>query len=398
MSAVLPLGEPPLQQSLLKAEAASRAKTEFLSRMSHELRTPLNAVLGFAQLLRAMPMSPLQQDYLAQIERAGWHLAELISDVLDVARIESGRVALTLAPLSAHRALEEAWQLCLPSAQEQGLQAQPLFLAQPELQLRADGTRLRQVLMNVLSNAIKYNRPGGRLSLSVRRQGQRALIEIEDTGLGMDELQCQHLFEPFNRLGREHSGVPGTGIGLVLSRELLQLMGGDILVRSRPGEGSCVSLLLPLAECQHGSAASVPRPEAQVLPLGAELRGSVLCVEDNEVNMLLVEQLLRQWPGLQMLKAVDGREALALAREHRPSLVLLDMCLPDMDGLQVLQALRADPLTRELPVVVLSADAALQDQQRARQAGALDYWTKPLDFQQFRARLPGCLKTPSPAG
>ncbi|HEX2010765.1 MAG TPA: ATP-binding protein, partial [Roseateles sp.] len=215
------------------AEAASRAKTDFLSRMSHELRTPLNAVLGFAQLLRAGHELPeAQGQQLAQIERAGWHLAELIDDVLDVSRIEAGRVAVSLGSVSARTALAEALQLSLPAAQQRGLRVHAPFGEAPDLRLRADPVRLRQVLLNLLSNATKYNRAEGELRLSLRAEAGQALIEITDTGIGMSEQQLAHLFEPFNRLGREHSGIQGTGIGLVLSRQLMALMQGALEVDS----------------------------------------------------------------------------------------------------------------------------------------------------------------------
>ena len=388
------------------AEAANRAKTDFLSRMSHELRTPLNAVLGFAQLLRAGAscLDAEQQDQLAQIEMAGWHLAELIDDVLDVSRIEAGHLAVSLSPVSAQEALEAALQLSLPAMQQRGLQARAGFRAAPPLRLQADPVRLRQVLLNLLSNATKYNRPGGSLSLDLRAEGAQAVVEIADTGLGMSAQQLAHLFEPFNRLGREHSGIQGTGIGLVLSRQLMRLMQGELEVHSEPGQGTTVRLRLPLeAGSVAASTPAQPQPQSQskvaTSPLAGDGQpcGRVLCVEDNEVNMLLVEQLLAIWPAVQLLKAPDGATALRLAREHCPDLVLLDMHLPDMDGHQVLAGLRAEARTAGLPVVALSAEAGAGAEQAAREAGMLDYWTKPLDFAAFRRRMAALLSQPQPA-
>ncbi|WIT10695.1 ATP-binding protein [Paucibacter sediminis] len=358
------------RQAQAVAEAANRAKTDFLSRMSHELRTPLNAVLGFAQLLRAE--LPQQQGtphrHLDHIERAGWHLTELIDDVLDVSRIEAGRVALRVSEVSLRAVLDEAWEMSLPLALARGLRAEPRFRSSADLRVQGDPVRLRQVVLNLLSNAIKYNREQGELRLELDAPDGRARITVSDTGLGLSAEQQTHLFEPFNRLGREHSAIQGTGIGLALTRQLLQMMGGEIAVQSRLGEGSAFSVSLPLAE-----------PGAAALP-----RGRVLCIEDNEVNMLLVEQLLLAWPDVELLKAESVAEGLQLARSCAPDLILLDMRLPDGSGEQVLQALRADPTSAGLRVVALSASAAAEDAQAARAAGALDYWTKPLDFERFR--------------
>lgn len=382
------------------AEAANRAKTDFLSHMSHELRTPLNAVLGFAQLLRAGAGTRLdaeQQDQLAQIERAGWHLAELIDDVLDVSRIEAGRLAVSPVALEAAEALELALQLSQPAIQERGLEVRAGFRQSAALRVLADPVRLRQVLLNLLSNAIKYNRPGGSLSLSLQAQAGWAVLEIADTGLGMSAQQLAHLFEPFNRLGREHSGIQGTGIGLVLSRQLMRLMGGELEVGSEPGQGTTVRLRLPL-EAEAPLQCGAPSAILATGPDAAEGRadqpaGRVLCVEDNEVNMLLLEQALAIWPAVELLKAPDGNTALRLAREHGPDLVLLDMHLPDMDGHQVMAGLRADPRTAALPVVAFSADAAAEAEQAARAAGMLDYWTKPLDFAALRRRMAALLSS-----
>nr|WP_316644140.1 ATP-binding protein [uncultured Roseateles sp.] len=374
------------------AVAANRAKTAFLSRMSHELRTPLNAVLGFSKLLMAESdgrLDPRQLNQLGHVQSAGWHLLALVNDVLDVARIEAGSLQLHARPLTLLPLLQEALDMTEALARQQGI---TLLLPPDEaLTVRADPIRLRQALINVLSNAIKYNRPGGRVDVSCEAQQGWVQIEIADTGLGMSAEQLAHLYEPFNRLGREASEVEGSGVGLTLTRQLMQLMQGDIEVDSQPGQGTRVRLRLP-----GGSDAAATEPGAlDALPdlPATPVTGRVLYVEDNPVNMLLVEQMLARLPGVELLQARTGAEGLALAAGLKPELLLLDLDLPDISGLEVLRQLRANPATAGLKVVALSAGAMAEEVQTALQAGAHDYWTKPLDLEPFLAgvsRLLSC--------
>ncbi|MBI5256711.1 MAG: GAF domain-containing protein [Burkholderiales bacterium] len=383
------------QKARLEAEAANRAKSEFLARMSHELRTPLNAVLGFSQLLQseaADRLSPMHMAQLEHIRRAGWHLLALVNDVLDVSRIESGQLrvesqSVPLAPL-----IEDAVRMTEPLAATLAVNLQ-VETPPPGLDTAlADPLRLRQVLINVLSNAAKYNRPGGVVRLSLR-QGEPAapaqvLISVADSGLGMTREQLAHLFEPFNRLGRERGGIEGTGIGLALTRQLMRLMDGELTVDSEVGTGTTVTLRLPAGPA-NGFATAPPPPAGPGGDTAAEPApapsGLVLYIEDNAVNLLLVEQLFSRWPELRLVLAENGQSGLELARSLGPDLVLLDMQLPDMSGLDVLAALRADPVTRSLAVVALSADAMPESAAAARAAGAVDYWTKPLAFDRFLA-------------
>lgn len=374
------------------AAAASLAKTEFLSRMSHELRTPLNAVLGFAQLLQASPVlagAERERGQLAAILQAGWHLLNLINDVLDIARIESGHLQLQLQPLALGPVLAEALQLLQGQAEAAQIALPEVPPDCAELRLQGDPVRLRQALVNLLSNAVKYNRPGGRVTLRCEPDEAGMLqLQIVDTGRGMDAQQLAHLFEPFNRLGREGEGIDGTGIGLVLTKYLVELMGGRLSLSSEPERGTTATLLLPLAE---QALEGTPAP-APVAPAAA-LSGQVLYIEDNPTNQLLVRSMLADWPTLRLAVADAGEPGLRQAAAERPDLILLDMRLPDMDGLQVLRRLKADADLACIPVVALSASAMPDDVDQALRAGAAEYWTKPLRLTQFRDDLRRVLRS-----
>jgi len=388
------------------AEAANRAKTEFLWRMSHELRTPLNAVLGFSQLLRSEAheqLSPQQRVQLEHIHRAGWHLLALINDVLDVSRIETGQLMVQPQALALGPLLEESLSLSAPLAQSQGVTLAAPEHSGPAAWVLADPIRLRQVLINLLSNAVKYNRPGGqvRIRTEVSLDGADVLIDVIDDGIGMTREQLDHLYEPFNRLGRERGGVEGTGIGLALTRQLVRLMQGRLDVDSESGRGTRVRIWLPA----HAPAAAREAPSlaapARALATGehggaASPSGVVLYIEDNPVNLLLVEHLLARWSGVHLVQAEDGKSGIELTRSLRPDLVLLDMQLPDMDGLAVLQCLRRDPATRDLAIVALSASAMPEAVSQARAAGVVDYWTKPLDCDRFLADVHRLLQHHAP--
>lgn len=377
-----------VRQALSSSEAASRAKTEFLARMSHELRTPLNAMLGFTQLLRQdakdrlLPAECVQLDL---VQQAGWHLLTLINDVLDVSRIESGHLSVEARPLAIAPLLDEALLMNSGMAAQQGVTLRARYAGMPALGVMADPTRLRQVVLNLLSNAIKYNRPGGSVSVSVQASGDRVQLLIADTGRGMSQEQMAHLYEPFNRLGREAEPVEGTGIGLVLTRHLLLLMHGSLDVASEPGQGTRVSVDLPRAE--PGMIADGATPAPSPAPAQSAPAGTVLYVEDNEVNVMLVEQMLARWSEVRLLHAPDGRRGIEMAASLQPDLVLLDMQLPDMAGLDVLHRLRNDRATRSLRVVALSASAMPDTMDRARDLGVEAFWTKPLAFDHFMAEM-----------
>lgn len=384
------------------AEASSRAKSEFLSRMSHELRTPLNAVLGFSQLLQADAHNRLTPQQLTQLEHvrgAGWHLLALINDLLDVSRIEIGQLLVQAQAVELGPLLVEALNMAEPLAQPLGVSLAAPDPEQPPAWVLADPIRLRQVLINLLSNAVKYNRRGGSVQVQVARDAKAVLIDVIDSGVGMTPDQLAHLYEPFNRLGQERGGVQGTGIGLVLTRQLVRLMDGLMDVDSEVGRGTRVRVSLPAYRgAEPGDAPpfmpSIRATLDDATAHAASPVGMVLYIEDNPVNQLLVEQLLARWSGVRLVQAEDGANGIELARSLRPDLVLLDMQLPDIDGFAVLDALRADPTTRDLTVVALSASAMPESVAQARAHGVADYWTKPLDFDRFLADMQRLLATP----
>ncbi len=376
------------QQAREALEATSRAKTEFLSRMSHELRTPLNAVIGFSRLLRVDALHPPTSQQLKRIqhiEKAGAHLLALVDDVLDLSRIESGGMAVKVEAVELSAAIEEATTMVSPLVTRTDIElvvAHSVMESSPKIaahvvRVHADPLRLRQVLVNLLSNAVKYNRPGGSVSVSWRVIGDRCQISIADTGLGMPPDKVNQLFQPFNRLGAEASKIEGAGIGLVLSRRLTEMMGGELTISSTVGEGTVATIVLEVA-----TPAAV-RDEAPVLPsqhkeIPSEL--DVLYAEDNEVNAELVRQIISLRPAVTLRIAEDGRAALQMARARAPDLMLIDMNLGDMTGLELARALRGSPETRDVELVALSADALPEQIDTAMKCGFRDYLTKPVNF------------------
>jgi PAS domain S-box-containing protein len=379
------------RQAEARAEMASRAKTEFISHMSHELRTPLNAVLGFSQLLQGTARERLTHKELQQLDMvflAGAQLRSLIEEALDLSRIEAGRVELRMEAVDLCALVHELMLLLEPLAQEQGVR----LVSRPEggcsLHVHADSKRLRQVLLNILSNAIKYNRRGGTVTAALREAGDQVELEVSDTGMGMTPRQLESLFEPFNRLGRELSGIEGTGIGMALTRKLVELLGGSLSVSSEEEVGTTVRLVLPRVKAQPPPAVEPPAVARAVEPGdAAEPHGRILYVEDNPVNVILVEAMLAHWRGIELVSAPDVDSGVRLATALQPDLVLLDMHLGTSTGHEFLARVRGDSRTAALRVVALSASAMPHEVQAARQAGVMDYWTKPLDAATFQAGI-----------
>ncbi len=370
------------------AEEANRAKGEFLSRMSHELRTPLNAILGFAQLLEMDPLEPPQRESVEHILHGGRHLLELINEVLDISRIEEGRLRISLEPVSVKEIVEESLLLIAPLAAEGEIHVDGHLEGVGTRHVQADRQRLKQVLLNLLANAVKYNRTGGTVEVAYEEVlAGRLRIKVTDTGSGIEPDRIERLFTPFERLGAEQAGVEGTGLGLALSKRLAEAMGGRIGVESSVGRGSTFWLELALVESPMERLKRIGGTPTAVDFDGTLRPRVVLYAEDNLANLKLVQYLLADRPEVRLLPAMHGRLAVSLARDHRPHLILLDLDLADVPGEQVLRQLKAHHETRHIPVVVLSASNAPESIQRLLAAGAIEYLTKPLDVQRLLALL-----------
>ncbi|RTL35427.1 MAG: response regulator [Burkholderiales bacterium] len=376
------------------AERANRSKSEFLARMSHELRTPLNAIIGFSHLLDADPALADSQAHqrLGIIHTAGQQLLTLIDEVLDISRIESGRLQLDLAPVALGGLVEQVCQSLEPARLARGLTL--TLPAAPSPAVQADEARLRQVLNNLVSNAIKYTREAGWVAVDVTASATHAQVRVRDNGPGLSPTQQQQLFQPFNRLGAERSRVQGTGLGLVITRHLVESMGGTLSVESAPGEGCCFSVELPLASTPPDTAQDFLAPVAPTPPAGRSWQ--VLYTEDDPVNALLMQAVLERIPGVTLHVAGSGAEACRLAESQVPDLLMLDMTLPDMDGRELLQRLRADPRLASVPAVAVSADAMPDEIRRTLASGFDAYWTKPLDIEHLPAALHALLSRASP--
>ncbi len=379
-----------LQAAMVEAERANRAKSDFLSSMSHELRSPLNAILGFAQLMGTASQAPTpnQKESIDQILQAGWHLLKLINEILDLAKIESGKLSMSLESVSLEEIMSECKNMVEGQAQKRGLQ---MIFPQFDVPfyVHADRTRLKQILINFLSNAIKYNRPHGSVEvMCVANSPGRIRISIKDTGLGLPPEKLALLFQPFNRLGQESSGEEGTGIGLVVAKQLIELMGGVVGVESTVGKGSEFWCELMVAARSQFAVAS-GKPSAPVptrVPKGTKIR-SLLYVEDNPANMKLVEQLIERRPDIKMLTAVNGILGVKLAQKNLPDVILMDINLPDISGIEALKILLTDPATANIPVIALSANAMPHDIQKGLSAGFFGYLTKPIKVDEFMDTL-----------
>jgi len=378
-----------LKEAVTAAEGANLAKTEFLSSMSHELRTPLNAILGFAQLVASSTPVPTiaQQRSIDQILKAGWYLLELINEILDLALIESGKLIMSEEPVALADLLTECRALVESQAVQREVTLHFAAMDTP-LHVKGDRTRLKQVLVNLLYNAVKYNRKPGRVDVTCLVLSPDVVrITVRDTGHGLSTEQLGKLFQPFNRLGREAGVEEGTGIGLVVTQRLVHLMGGQIGAESTPGVGSMfwvdLTRVAP-AQADQGGADWVPAKDA-FLRHGQAVQ-TVLYVEDNPANLELVEQIIVRYPNLRLLSAADGSTGIEFARTYLPQVILMDINLPGISGIEAMRVLRADPLTAHIPIIALSANAVPRDIQKGLQAGFFAYITKPI-------RVPELMKT-----
>ncbi|WP_395010122.1 ATP-binding protein [Undibacterium sp.] len=384
-----------LEHATAVAEKANLGKSEFLSSMSHELRTPLNAILGFAQLIDSDSPAPTltQKQNLEQILRAGWYLLELINEILDLAQIESGKIMLSLEPVSLAELISDCQDMVGPQADDRTITITCAPLASAYF-IEADRTRAKQVLINLLSNAIKYNRPSGTVTITCALMASKSIrISIQDTGFGMTQEQLTQLFQPFNRLGKESGLEQGTGIGLVVSKRLIELMGGAVGVDSKVGVGSVFWIeFKPASAPQLDIQETAPKlPELPKVSDGAPKR-TLLYVEDNPVNLNLIEQCLNRRADLRMLSAADGELGIEFARAHQPDLILMDINLPGMNGIEAMKILHADPLTAHIPVIAVSANALPRDIEMCLGVGFVDYLTKPIKLDELMRSIDASLK------
>lgn len=388
-----------VRQAKLEAERASRAKSEFLSRMSHDLRTPLNAILGFAQLLEMDALAPEHSESVRQILKGGRHLLELINEVLDIARIEAGHLSLSPEPVAVSDVVAQVTDLVRPLGASRGITVMSTLPSDASaLHVQADRQRLTQVLMNLVANAVKYNRDGGSVRVSCVAKAERVRLAVTDTGAGIPPEKLALLFQPFERLGADQSAIEGTGLGLAVSKGLTEAMGGAIGVESIVDEGSTFWVELPQSHV-------VAVPEWSVTPPDVErheaVTGTVLYIEDNRSNIRLLERLLARRRGVRLLTSASGEEGVEIACAAHPDLILLDLHLPDVRGEEVLRRLWANSATRGIPVAVLSADATARQSQRLLAAGAVAYLTKPLELTRLLKlldeRLPAAADAPSQA-
>ena len=377
-----------LEAARALAETANRAKSEFLSAMSHELRTPLNAVLGFAQLLASdkPPPSASQQRSLDQILKGGWYLLQLINEILDLAMIESGKVTMSQESMGLSEVLRDCQALIGPQAEKRGIRLFFASLSEPFF-VHADRTRVKQVMINLLSNAIKYNRRGGKVTVECAA-GSLGMVRINvtDTGAGLSAEQMAQLFQPFNRLGQEDGAEEGTGIGLVVTKQLTELMGGSIGVHSEIGVGTTFWIEL--------AASNEPVLEIAAFDSAMALNGqdhatlrTLLYIEDNPANLSLVEQLIQRRSDLKLLTAIDGHSGIQLARAYQPDVILMDINLPGVSGYGCLKILQDDAATAHIPVVALSANAMSRDIEKGVEAGFFRYLTKPINVVEFMGAL-----------
>ena len=383
-----------LERTRAEAEKANLAKSDFISSMSHELRTPLNAILGFTQLLENAlpPPTEIQAIRFQQILKAGWYLLELINEILDLAVIESGKLTLSPEPLSLEKVMLECQAMIEPQAQKCDIRLTFPTFDIPYF-VRADRVRLKQVLINLLSNAIKYNCEHGAVEVkySVTDSGH-IRISIKDSGVGLSPEKQAQLFQPFNRLGQESGGVEGTGIGLVVTKRLVDLMEGTIGVKSIVGEGSEFWIELMQASMPQLAAEIIPSAEISSKAHGSSGQRILLYVEDNPANLMLVEQIVEGLPRLNMMSARDGNHGVALARAHLPDVILMDINLPGISGIEAMNILRKDPATKHIPIIALSANAMLRDIEKGLEAGFFRYLTKPIKINEFVNALEGALE------
>jgi len=378
------------------AEKANHAKSDFLSSMSHELRTPLNAIIGFAQLMESdvPPPNKEQKNSIDQILKAGWHLLKLINEILDLSKIESGNLPLSLEPVSLSEIITECRNMVEKQAQQRGINM--IFPKFDKIYfVKADRTRLNQVLINLFSNAIKYNSTRGTVEVKyeIIRPG-RMRLSVIDSGAGLSPEKIAQLFQPFNRIGQETIGPEGTGIGLVIAKKLVELMEGAIGVESIVGTGSTFWFEMGLVaeqqlEPQDHKTGESAKPDV----INGSRQRTMLYIEDNLANMNLIEQIVARMPNVRMCSSMSGNGGIEIALAQMPDLILLDINLPDMNGFEALKILKANKFTMHIPVIAISANAMVHDIEKGRKAGFFNYLTKPIILNEFTAVIKAALES-----
>ncbi|MDH3335309.1 MAG: response regulator [Rhodospirillaceae bacterium] len=378
-----------------KSDTANKAKSDFLASMSHEFRTPMNAILGFGQMLtynKASPLDPTQQEYVDIILRSGEHLLDLINDTLDLAKIEAGMAEIKLEPVNTSKLIDECIDLVSPLAKNRGISINTNTKETQSAQVLADETRLKQVLINLFSNGIKYNNENGKLDISIKQTGNDWVrIDVTDTGNGIAEENMEKVFVAFERLEAENSEVEGTGVGLAVTKELVERMGGTIGLESTVGKGSTFWIELP-ADASKSPAKTGENKKPDSMDYSAK-GYSLLYVEDNPANKMLIEKVISRVEGSTFIWAETAEDGIKLAQEKNPDIIIMDINLPGMNGIEALKILQSMEETKHIPVIALSANAMPHDIERGMKAGFVRYLTKPIDINMFLKSVDGALKT-----
>lgn len=368
------------------AEKASKAKSEFLSSMSHELRTPLNAILGFSQILELDPEAPLtdcQKESVQEILKAGNHLLELINEVLDLSKIESGKLSISIEAVPIRSVMEETLAIIKPFADKNNIKIITYPLENPNELVLADNTRLKQVLLNLLSNAIKYNKPNGEVTFYHDRINSKFRFHVVDTGIGLSLSDLKEIFKPFHRLNKINNKIEGTGIGLTVAKQLVELMDGKIYVDSQKGIGSHFYIEFPLIDSNIIEDSEISNSVENQYSFSENKHYKVLYAEDNSANLRLVERILMQINNIEMLSATSGELCIDLAIAHKPDIILLDINLPGIDGYEVFKRLKLYDETNNIPIIAISAHAMPKDIEMGLSIGFTDYITKPINVKAF---------------
>jgi len=381
---------------ILKTMESSRAKSEFMARMSHELRTPMNAILGFSQLLMLDAQNEkatAREKDINRILKAGKHLLELINEVLDLSQIETGDLKVRLEPINIYTLKNEVVDLSMSLTQANGVQIIDENKEERALYILADRVRLKQVLINLVSNAIKYNKKEGTVTLSYRIDEDRLKMSIIDTGKGIPPELKENLFKPFERLGAELTEIQGTGIGLTISKKLIELMGGGISFESQDGEGSSFFIEIPLAEQPAGLSDKLKKAHPDLEENFKPPHKTILYIEDNPSNLELVRRILLGMKDVKLISAMEAQPGIRLASTELPDLILMDLHLPDIDGFSAFEKIRSMEETSHIPIIALSADAMAEDKKKALNMGFHTYITKPIEMDSFLEEIGIVLET-----